>query len=174
MVTFRQWSAGIIHYKSQVSMNEYVSDIKQVAAGAPAVYGKLSNLENLRAFLDNVPEDRIPADKLEAIKNMELTEDSITVKGGPTGSVKMTIVKREPNSLIVLKPSDLPIDLNLEIRIGEESADTSTLQVAIVADIPMMLRPMVKGPFNQLVTQFADMLAAIPYDAPATSASTDD
>lgn len=155
-------------------MAEYKSEIKNVTASPSAVFNRLSNLENLRTFVENLPEDKIPADKLEQIKQMKLTADSITVTGGPTGDVTLNIVKREPNSLIVLRPSDLPIDLNLEIRIGETSESASTLQVAIVADLPMMLRHMVKGPFNQLVTQFADMLSAVPYEDTAAAAEAAD
>lgn len=151
-------------------MSEYKSDIKQIAAPASAVFGRLSNLENLKTFVDNLPEDQIPADKLAQIKQMELTPDSISMPGGPTGKVTLNVVERKPDSLIVMRPSDVPIDLNLEIRIGEEDGERCTLQVAIVADLPMMLRHMVKGPFNQLVAQFADMLAAIPYNnTPAAS-----
>lgn len=155
-------------------MSEYKSDVKEVAAPASTVYDKLSNLENLRAFVENLPEDRIPADKLEQIKQMQLTADSITVQGGPTGSVTLNVTERVPYSLIVMKPAGIPLDLAMEIRIGEKSADSSTLQVAIVAEIPMMLRPMVKGPFNQLVTQFADMLSAIPYNSMPSTPSADE
>ncbi len=155
-------------------MSEYKSEIKEVAAPASAVFERLSNLENLKSFVDNLPEDRIPPEQLRQIKDMELTADSITVAGGPTGSVTLNIVKREPTSLIVLKPADLPLDLQLEIRIGDCGADASTIQVAIVADLPLMLRHMVKGPFNQLVAQFADMLAAVPYGASDVSENKDE
>ena len=154
-------------------MSEYKSDKKIILAPAATVYSKLSNLENLRSFIEKIPEDKIPADKLETIKSMEVTADSITVKGGPTGSITLNIVERVPDSLIVLKPGALPMDLNLEIRIEDEGADTCALQVAIDADIPMMLRPMVKGPFSQMVTQFADMLAAIPYDSDSEETGAD-
>lgn len=149
-------------------MSEYKSDVKHISASADTVYERLSNLENLRSFIDKIPEDKIPADKLEAIKQMELTADSITVPGGPTGAITLNIVERVPGSLIVLKPDAIPMELKLELRIDSVSDDESTLQVVIVADIPMMLRPMVKGPFNQLVTQFADMLGSIPYNSSST------
>lgn len=154
-------------------MSEYKSDKKRVGAPASVIFSKLSNLENLRSFIDNLPEDRIPADKLEAIKQMEVTPDSLTVQGGPTGQITLNIVKRVPDSLIVLQPANLPLSLNLEIRIEAHSENESEIQVAIEADLPMMLRPMVKGPFNQMVTQFADMLAAIPYDTTSSSGIVD-
>lgn len=144
-------------------MSEYKSDIKQVAAPDAAVFERLSNLENLRSFLENVPEDKIPADKREQIKQMELTEDTMSLSGGPTGKVTLRITERKPYSLIVMKPDASPINIAIELRIGSEGDGASTIQVVAVADIPMMLRTMVKGMFNQMVQQVADMLAVIPY-----------
>lgn len=144
-------------------MSEYKSDIKQIAAPDVAVFERLSNLENLRSFLENVPEDKIPADKREQIKQMELTEDTMSLSGGPTGKVTLRITERKPYSLIVMKPDASPINIAIELRIGAEGDDASTIQVVAVADIPMMLRTMVKGMFNQMVQQVADMLAVIPY-----------
>lgn len=144
-------------------MTEYKSDIKQVAAPDAAVFERLSNLENLRSFLENVPEDKIPADKREQIKQMELTEDTMSLPGGPTGKVTLRITERKPYSLIVMKPDASPINIAIELRIGSEGDGASTIQVVAVADIPMMLRAMVKGMFNQMVQQVADMLAVIPY-----------
>lgn len=144
-------------------MTEYKSDIKQVAAPDAAVFERLSNLENLRSFLENVPEDKIPADKREQIKQMELTEDTMSLPGGPTGKVTLRITERKPYSLIVMMPDASPINIAIELRIGSEGDGASTIQVVAVADIPMMLRAMVKGMFNQMVQQVADMLAVIPY-----------
>lgn len=144
-------------------MSEYKSDIKQIAAPDVAVFERLSNLENLRSFLENVPEDKIPADKREQIKQMELTEDTMSLSGGPTGKVTLRITERKPYSLIVMKPDASPINIAIELRIGSEGDGASTIQVVAVADIPMMLRTMVKGMFNQMVQQVADMLAVIPY-----------
>lgn len=147
-------------------MSEYKSEVKGVDAPAAVVYERLSNLENLRALIDKLPEDQIPADKLEQLRQMTITPDTISVPGGPAGNVTLRVVSREPHSLIAFKAADVPLDLNLEIRIGGEDGQAgSTIQVAVVADIPMMLRPMVKGPLNQMVGQFADMLASINYAA---------
>lgn len=144
-------------------MTEFKSETKQIEAPAAAVFARLSNLENLRDLLANLPEDRIPADKLEQIRNVEITSDSISLPGGPTGKVTLRIAEKSEPNLIVLKPSDIPIDLNLAIIINETGDQTCSLSTAIEANIPMMLKPMVKGPFNQIVTQMTEMLSAIPY-----------
>jgi hypothetical protein len=146
-------------------MAEYKSESHQINAAAASIYHKLSNLENLRTLLESVPDDKIPEDKRAQLKSLQITEDSISMAGGPTGSITLKIAKKVEPQLIVLKAADLPLDLCLEIRIKEAGDNLSELHTAIVADIPMMLRAMVKGPFNQIVTQFADMLSAIPYEA---------
>ncbi|MCM1005608.1 MAG: SRPBCC family protein [Prevotella sp.] len=141
---------------------EYKSKPTILAAPIEKVYGRFSNLENLKNLIDNVPEDKLPADKLEQLKKMEVTPDSITVQGGPTGAVTLEVVERIEPSLISLKPVGIPMDLQMQLRFEDLGAETQAT-AAIVADIPMMLRPMLKGPLQQIVDQFAAMMAAIPF-----------
>lgn len=142
---------------------EYKSAAVTLAAPIDKVYARFSNLENLKALIDNAPADRIPADKLEQLKKMEVTPDSITVQGGPTGSVTLHVCQRVEPTLIALRPEGIPIDMQMQLRFQPEGADSTSAVAAITADIPMMLRPMVKGPLQQVVDQFAAMMAAIPF-----------
>lgn len=142
---------------------EYKSKPVDLAAPINTVYSRFSNPENLRSLIDNAPADRIPADKLEQLKQLEVTEDSITVNGGPTGAITMRVSERVEPTLIALRPDGVPIDLQLELRLTELTPDSTQATAAIVADIPMMMRPMLKGPLQKVVDQFATMLAAIPF-----------
>lgn len=142
---------------------EYKSKPVDLAAPISTVYSRFSNPENLRSLIENAPADRIPADKLEQLKQLEVTEDSITVNGGPTGAITMRVSERVEPTLIALRPDGVPIDLQLELRLTELTPDTTQATAAIVADIPMMMRPMLKGPLQKVVDQFATMLAAIPF-----------
>lgn len=144
---------------------EYKSAPVTLNAPIERVYSRFSNLENLKALIDNAPTDRIPADKLEQLKNMEVTPDSITIQGGPTGAVTMRVTERVEPTLIALRPDGLPLDLNMQLRFSAESENTTSAVAAIEANIPMMLRPMVKGPLQQVVDQFATMMASIPFEA---------
>lgn len=144
---------------------EYKSSPVSLKAPIERVYSRFSNLENLKALIDNAPTDRIPADKLEQLKTMEVTPDSITIQGGPTGSITMRVTERIEPTLISLRPDGLPLDLNMQLRFEPENESTTKAVAAIVANIPMMLRPMVKGPLQQVVDQFATMMAAIPFEA---------
>lgn len=144
---------------------EYKSSPVSLKSPIERVYSRFSNLENLKALIDNAPTDRIPADKLEQLKTMEVTPDSITIQGGPTGSITMRVTERIEPTLISLRPDGLPLDLNMQLRFEPENESTTKAVAAIVANIPMMLRPMVKGPLQQVVDQFATMMAAIPFEA---------
>lgn len=143
--------------------SEYKSAPVTVAAPIEQVFARYSNLENLKTFIDNAPEDKIPADKLEQLRSMEITQDTITVQGGPTGAVTLRIVERKEPELVVLRPDGIPIPLDLELRMKSLGDDSTEVQVFIEADIPMMLRPMVKGPLQQMCDQLATMLCAIPF-----------
>ena len=44
-------------------MTEFKSEQVSLAAPIEKVYGRFSNLENLKTLIDNAPADRIPADK---------------------------------------------------------------------------------------------------------------
>lgn len=145
-------------------MTEFTSDEVILASSSETVFNKLSNLENLRSFLNNVPQDKIPQDKLEQFHNLVITADSITIPGGPTGAITLAVKDKIPHSLIRLEGVDLPIKLSLEMRLSDGGIDSSKAVVAINADIPMMLKPMIKGPLQKIVDQFAQVLTAIPFE----------
>lgn len=144
-------------------MAEFKSQETQLHAQVETVFAKLSDLENFKNFLDKVPTDKIPADKMEQFKSIEITSDSISFQGGPTGPVKFVVVERTAPSLIKLKAADLPLSLTLEVRLRPDG-DNCWQQTIINADIPAMLKPMVAGPLQKVVDQFGSVLAAIPFN----------
>lgn len=143
--------------------SEFKSQTRTVAAPIEKVYGRLSNPENLRALLDNVPEDRLPADKLEQLKNVKITADSITLPGGPTGAVTLRLDRCVEPSLVRLKAADLPMSLAMELHLSEAGPAATEAYAEIIADIPMMLRPMVKGPLQQVADKVIELIAGIPF-----------
>lgn len=142
---------------------EYKSAPARLNAPVERVYERFSNLENLKHLIDETPADKIPADKLEQLKKLEVTPDTLSIQGGPTGSVTLRVTRREEPNLVELQAENLPMQLLLQLRLQPEGADATEAVAAIVADIPMMLRPMLKGPLQQVVDQFANMMAAIPF-----------
>ena len=54
-------------------MATYKSSKETIAAPAERVYEKLSDLENLRNVIENIPEDKIPADKRGMMEQIKIT-----------------------------------------------------------------------------------------------------
>lgn len=145
-------------------MAEFKSAETTIGASAEQVYDKLSDLGNLQSFLDKIPEDKIPADKMEQFKNLEITKDSISITGGPMGSVKLDVVERVRPSLVKLKAANIPLSLTLAVSITAIDDAKCTTQVVIDTDIPAILKPMVGGPLQQIADQFSIVMVAIPFN----------
>lgn len=144
-------------------MTEFKSDSITLDATPEMVFNKLSDLENLRTFIDKIPADKIPADKLEQFRNLKITPDSISFPSAPMGEMTLAVKERTPHSLIRLEGVGMPVTLALELRLLPEGTDKCNAVVAICADIPMMLKPMVKGPLQKAVDQFAQVLKVISF-----------
>lgn len=144
-------------------MSTYKSGETIINAPAQAVYARLSNLENLKNFLQNVPEDKIPEDKRQMLEQIVVTPTSISLPGGPVGSVTLELTKCVEPSLIELSGVGTPVAMKLMVNIAEETAETSSARVALDIDIPMMLKPMVGGTLQKMVDQFGSMLSVMPF-----------
>ena len=142
---------------------EYKSKDVELAAPIERVYARFSNPENLKELIDNAPADRIPADKLEQLRSLEVTRDSITVSGGPTGAVTLKVCERVEPTLVAFRPEGIPMDLQMLLMFEPATENTTIARAVITADIPLMLRPMVRGPLQQVVDQFATMMGAMPF-----------
>lgn len=144
-------------------MTKYSSPDVSLQASADTVFSKLSNLENLKAMLDKVPVDRIPADKQEMFRNLKITPDSIEIPGAPMGSLVFRVVEKKAPDLIRLDGEGMPIAMSLSMHIKPLSESTSQAHVDIDIDIPLMLKPMVGGQIQKMADQFGNVLSAIPF-----------
>lgn len=144
-------------------MAKYSSGEVTLPASADIVYSKLSNLENLKSLLQNVPADKIPADKREMFDNITITEDSITVPGGPVGALTFRVTEKKAPSLIKLQAEGSPIPLGMAMNIEPESATSSKAKVDIDIDLPLMLKPMLGGQIQKMAEQFGQVLQSIPF-----------
>lgn len=145
-------------------MTTVKSDKRTIQASAEKVYDKLSNLDNLKPLLENLPEDKIPADKMEMFRNLKITSDTISFPAAPVGEITLRVTDRLPYSLIRLQGEGTPVALDMQLEIDPLGADECQVQVSINLDIPIMLRPMVSGPLKKVVDQFSQVLGAIPFN----------
>lgn len=148
------------------------SSVKTVNAPVERVYSTLSNLENLRPLLDKAQNDEKlkekiresgQADALDALANIQLTSDSVSVPAAMIGSVSLTIVEREENKCIKFVTDKSPIKGTLWIQVLPLTDTTSKMKLTIDADIPFMLKAMVGSKLKNGIEQLASGLAMIKY-----------
>ena len=144
-------------------MSKYSSGNVTLHAPAEKVYAKLSNLENLRSMLDQVPADRIPEDKRHMFENLKITQDSIEVPGGPMGSLTFRVVERKEPSLIKLQGEGVPMKMELLLHLKPKGGDETEAKVDLDIDLPLMLRPLVGGQIQKVAEQFGSVLGSIPF-----------
>ena len=144
-------------------MAEFRSKPVTIYAPAESVFEKLSNLENLNNLLQNVPEESIPEDKRDLFNKIELTSETITIPGGPVGSITLRVSERTAPTSIKLSGEGTPVPLHLALRIDPLSTDSCEANVSIDLAVPPMLKPMISGPVQKMCDQFASVLRAVPF-----------
>ena len=141
----------------------YNSEPVTLSSSAENVYAKLSNLENLRSLLEKVPADKIPEDKKAMFDSITITSDSITVPGGPVGSITFKVVEKVEPTLIKLDGQGSPVPLSLAIHITPDGPSSCYANVLVDIALPAMLKPMVGGHIQKMAEQFGQVLKAIPF-----------
>lgn len=144
-------------------MTTITSDKTHIYASAQQVYEKLSNLENLKPLLEQVPRENIPADKAEMFDNLRITADSISIPAGPVGEITLVLSDCMPYSQIQLTGQGTPVPMFMRLDIKAQGAEECEVVVSISLDVPAMIKPMVAGPLKKIVNQFAQVLGAIKF-----------
>lgn len=144
-------------------MAVYSSGDVNLHASADTVFDKLSNLENLRSLLEKVPADQIPNDKREMFDSIQITEDTISVPGGPVGNLTFRVIEKTAPSLIKLQGEGSPVPLALEMHLTPETADSCKARVDINIEIPALLKPMIGATIQKMADQFGQVLKSIPF-----------
>lgn len=144
-------------------MSVYKSDNIKLSAPAESVFSKLSNLENLKGMLANVPADKIPEDKRGMLESISITPDSISLPAGPVGNLTFRVAEKIEPSRIKLDAENSPIPLSLQMDITPESSSSCQAQVSINISLPAMLAPMIGGQIQKMADQFGQVLKAIPF-----------
>ena len=142
-------------------MAVFKSHTVSVPVSADVLFDKLTDMSSLRAMLQNVPADKIPSDQREMFDAVEVGDDYISFPTPAVGNVKLQMAEKVRPSKVRLEGVGTPVALSLILDIEPESADSCRGTVSIDITIPAILKPMVAGPLDKLITQFADMLPAV-------------
>lgn len=143
-------------------MATYKSDKVDIQASAQSVFRRLSNPENLRELLAKVPEGSLSEDQRAKLDQIELTADSITLSGAPMRSLTLRLTEKREPELIRFSGEGTPVPMALQVDITPLTDTMCQAQVVIELEIPMLLKPMVSGPMQQLVTQVGTLLRHFP------------
>lgn len=139
-------------------METYESNVVHIQAAAQSVFDKLSNLENLKPLLDN-----LPPQATEKVKDIAVTADTCRFTVENFGQMGFKIIEREPNKTIKFSGDDTPVEAFLWIQLVEKEAYDTKMKITLKADIPFMLKMMVGDKLKDGVNQIATLLSKIPY-----------
>ena len=137
-------------------MSKFESSVKQIPYAQTSVYEKLSDLSNIEKVKDRMPEDKA--------KDMEFTQESISVSVAPVGRIQLKIIEREEPKTIKFETVQSPLPFNLWIQLLPTSEASSKMKLTLKADINPFIKGMISGPLQDGLEKIADLLAMIQYD----------
>lgn len=136
-------------------MTKFESSTRYIQASQEAVYGKLSDLNNLEQVKERLPEDKV--------KNLSFDADSLTVEVSPVGKITLQIVEKEPCKCIKFGTVTSPLPFNLWIQLLPVADNECKMKLTIGMELNPFMKAMVQKPLQEGVEKMADALALIPY-----------
>ena len=142
-------------------MTTYQSSVKHIAAPAERIFNKLSDLKQLEPFVERLKE-QVPDDKVK-IKDVMINDESVYVTMDPMGVIGVKIIEKEPFKTIKFESDKSPVQFNFWIQIVEKEPNDSKIRLTLKADIPFMIRMMLKDKVEQGIEMVAEALTKIEY-----------
>lgn len=136
-------------------MNKFESSVKVVPYSQERVYEKLSDLSNLEAIKDRLPEEKV--------KDLSFDSDTLSFNVAPVGQLTLKIVEREPSKCIKLETISSPLPFNMWIQLVATAEDECKLKVTIGMELNPFMKAMVQKPLEEGLEKMAGMLAMISY-----------
>lgn len=137
-------------------MTKFESSVKTVSASQEVVYEKLTDLNNLEKFKDNMPEDKV--------KNLSFDSESMTIEVAPVGKITLNIVEKEPCKCIKFATTTSPLPFNLWIQLVPVTEAECKMKLTIGLELNPFMKGMVQKPLQEGLEKMAEMLSVIPYD----------
>jgi hypothetical protein len=142
-------------------MTTYQSSVKHIAAPAERVFNKLSNLRQLEPFVEKLKE-QVPDDKVK-IKDVVVNDDSIYFCIEPMGTLGLKLIEKEPFKTLKFESDKSPIGFNFWIQLVEKEPGDTKIRLTLKADIPFMIKMMLKDKLEQGIEMAAEALTKIEY-----------
>ncbi|MEF8805101.1 MULTISPECIES: SRPBCC family protein [Bacteroides] len=136
-------------------MGNFESSVKVIPYSQERVYNKLSDLSNLEAIKDRLPQDKV--------QDLSFDSDTLSFSVPPVGQLTLQIVGREPCKCIKLATANSPIPFNMWIQLVATGEEECKVKVTIRIDINPFMKAMVQKPLQDGLEKMVEMLAAINY-----------
>lgn len=136
-------------------MTKFESTVKVIPYSQERVYEKLSDLSNLEALKDRLPEDKV--------KDISFDSDTLSFSVAPVGQLTLKIVEREPSKCIKFEATNSPLPFNLWIQLVATTDEECKLKATIGMELNPFMKAMVQKPLQEGLEKMVDMLAMIQY-----------
>jgi hypothetical protein len=136
-------------------MTKFESSVKTIPYSQESVYNKLSDLSNLEAIKDKLPEDKV--------KSLSFSSDSLTMQIPNIGDLTLNIVEREPSKCIKFETANSPLPFNMWIQIVALAENQCKVKVTVGMEINPFMKAMVQKPLNEGLEKMVEMLSLIQY-----------
>ncbi|RLT81201.1 SRPBCC family protein [Bacteroides acidifaciens] len=136
-------------------MGNFESSVKVIPYSQERVYNKLSDLSNLEAIKDRLPQDKV--------QDLSFDSDTLSFSVPPVGQLTLQIVEREPCKCIKLATANSPIPFNMWIQLVATGEEECKVKVTVRIDINPFMKAMVQKPLQDGLEKMVEMLAAINY-----------
>ena len=136
-------------------MTKFESTVKVIPYSQERVYEKLSDLSNLEALKDRLPEDKV--------KDISFDSDTLSFSVAPVGQLTLKIVEREPSKCIKFETTNSPLPFNLWIQLVATTDEECKLKATIGMELNPFMNAMVQKPLQEGLEKMVDMLAMIQY-----------
>lgn len=136
-------------------MNKFESSVKVIPCSQERVYAKLSDLKNLEAVKDRLPQDKV--------QGLNFDSDTLNFSVSPVGSLTLQIVEREPCKCIKFATTQSPLPFNLWIQIVETAPEECKIKVTVGMEVNPFMKAMVQKPLKDGLEKMVEMLAVIQY-----------
>lgn len=136
-------------------MTKFESSVKVIPFAQERVYEKLSDLNNLEALKDRLPQDKV--------KGVSFDADTLSFNVDPVGQLTLKIIEREPSKCIKFETTNSPLPFNMWIQIVPSAEEECKLKVTIGMEINPFMKAMVQKPLQEGLEKMAEMLSSIQY-----------
>lgn len=136
-------------------MTTFESDVKVIPYNQEKVYTKLSDLSNLEAIKERLPEDKV--------KDVTFDADTLSFSVPAIGQLTLKVIERTPSNCIKFETTNSPLPFNLWIQLVAVSEEECKLKVTVGMELNPFMKAMIQKPLEEGLAKMADMLAMIQY-----------